>query len=166
QNAETREKIIPVVDDVFRVADRQQGQGRSARVSHVRCDGEELFEKEKRAKGGAGDVPLKRKINDQSEGRKELQECATDDGYPLAKEAEEKMTTFVNGNENEVDHQKRALAAKSLVKKQKIKNQPRDEGPSRDRLPVVFERIEEREAVRERFGDLHCRLWYADTCRR
>jgi hypothetical protein len=114
-----------------------------------------LFKKEKRAKRSAGDVSLKRKINSQSEGREKLQECATGDGYPLTKETEEKMAAFVNRDENEIDHQQRALTAKSLVKKQEIKNQPRDEGPSRDRLPIVFERVEKRQAIGDGVWEAH-----------
>ena len=65
------------------------------------------------------------------------------------------MATFVDGDENEVDHQERPLAAKSLVEKQKIKNQPRNEGPSRDGLPVVFERVEERQTIGDGFRKVH-----------
>jgi hypothetical protein len=100
-------------------------------------------------------VSLKREINGQSEGCEKLQECAAGDGYPLAKETEKKMAAFVNGNENEVDHQQRALAAKSLVKKQEIENQPRDESPSGNRLPIVFERVEKRQAIGDSVREAH-----------
>lgn len=155
ENAEAREEIIPIVDDVFRVADCEQRQGLSARVGHVCCDGEKLFEKEKRAKGGASNVSLKRKINGQSEGRKKLQECAAGDRYPLAKETEKHMAAFVDGDENEVNHQERPVAAKRLIEKREIKNQPRDESPSRDGLPSVFEGFKEWEAGGERFRKIH-----------
>ncbi len=59
------------------------------------------------------------------------------------------MAAFVDGNENDVDHQHGALVAIGLIQKEQIENQPDGERPARHGLPIFLQGFEEREA----FGD-------------
>jgi hypothetical protein len=49
-----------------------------------------------------------------------LKDRAAGDGQKLAEEPEKQMPTFVDGDENYIDHQKRAGTASSLIEKKQI----------------------------------------------
>jgi hypothetical protein len=65
------------------------------------------------------------------------------------------MATFMDGNENEVDHQKRARTPSRLNQKEAAEDTGEYQDYVRNGLPIVFERFEDREPLRPCVGQVH-----------
>src|SRR5580704_2138795 len=152
---EPAEKIVPIVNYVLGIAHGKEWQFQGARVRHVTRRRQALLEEKEGAKGGSLRLTAKHKISRQRRGDEELKECAAGDAEEFAEETEEQVSTFVDGNEDEVDHQQKSLAAHRLIEKQRVKQQPNNNERTRNRLPGIFENFKDWKALGEGFRDAH-----------
>src|SRR6202035_1396513 len=103
QQSRVRKQIIPIVDDVFRVAHRQQGKILGASVGHVDRDWQKLLEEKEHAKGRARCLAPAREIGRQSEWNEYLQQSSARHHDPFAEKSEKQMAALMNRNENEIE---------------------------------------------------------------
>ncbi len=71
------------------------------------------------------------------------------------KKRKQQVAAFVDGDEDDVDHQQRAAMDGSLIQEDNVEGRPADERVARHRQPRIFESFEEWEAFGPCFGEAH-----------
>ncbi len=146
EQAQLAEQIIPIVDYIVGVSNRQQRQLLRAGVRHVDGNGKELLKEEKDAKGGALHLTVENEIGSKHERNGQLKECAAGHGNELAGKTEEQMAAFVNGDEYQVHVLRKTGSADRLQKKNRVKGRSQEEHSARDGIPFLFKSNEEGQA--------------------
>src|ERR1700675_2322254 len=137
------------MDHVLSAANAQQRQFLRLRIRHVACRGQALLEQNEPAEGRPLRLPPKCKIDRKHAWNKELQERTACNHNKLAKEPEQKVPAFVNGNEHKIEHQQQPTSLIKVVEEPRIKQEPRDESRFRYGIPIVLERFQERHPLRQ-----------------
>ena len=123
KHSRVREQIKPIVDHIFRIADREKRQFLGARVGHVDRDWKKLLEEKECAEGRARHLAPEHEIGRQSERNEQLQKSSSGHHDPFAEDPEEQMAAFVDRNENQIEPLKQ-VAAEQRVSDQHERKTP------------------------------------------
>jgi len=150
QNSPLSEKNGPVT---FVAIDERESGGTC--IGHVGTDVEEIFEEPEEGKGQAIGLALKKEVGGTEKRRNEFTQSAAEDHDGVAKGAEERMASFVDGQVGEVEEEKAGGVAPSVEEKEKIERQANaapDAGDAGPLLGAVERKFHEKSVTVEESG--------------
>ena len=151
QDSEAGEDCVEVVLDEIGIACCYQRQDLGACVRHIGRGVEPVLEEEEQAEGETGGLALAEKIDCQQERDEALQQRPSPETKRGTKPSEEIVSALMDDEVGAINEEEFAMRVESVEEKCHIKDQPRRQRRTRERLPRLIENCLQRPLVVMRY---------------
>ena len=139
ENPEIAEDAKEIVLGKFRVAGGDQRQHLGARVGHVGCGVEPVFEEKEQGENEAGGLAVSKEVGREEEWDEPLENSSSPELERGAEPAKKIVAAFVDDQIGQIDEEHSAVGVQGIEEESGVENEPGDECGTGDRVPGLVE---------------------------